>query len=93
MFTYKRPVEYNVQIINNSKSPEKGFGLVIIKTPNTKIIIPLWPSYYMPQNLQNIISKNALKHYNQFKIVRTEALRWLQITTDMGTKIKVETTV
>ena len=50
MFTYIRPVKCNVKIINVSKSPAKGFGLAIIKIPNTNIVIPLWPSYYMPQN-------------------------------------------
>ena len=43
----------------------------------------------MPQNQQNIISKTKLKHYNQFRSVITEALRWLQITTYTGKKIKV----
>ena len=45
----------------------------------------------MPQNPQNTISKTALKHYNQLRSVRTESLRWLQITTSAGNKIKVET--
>ena len=31
MFTYIRPVKYNVQMINVRKSPAKGFGLIIIK--------------------------------------------------------------
>ena len=31
IFTYIRPVNYNVQIINDSKAPEKYFGLDIIK--------------------------------------------------------------
>ena len=56
-------------------------------------IIPLWPSYYMPQNPQKIVSQTEIKHYNQFRSVRSEALRLLQITTDTGMKIKVETTV
>ena len=46
----------------------------------------------MPQNPQNKISQTALKYYNEFRGVRTEALRWLKITTDTGTKLKVETT-
>ena len=47
----------------------------------------------MPQNPQNTINKNALKYYNQFRSVITKALRWVQITTDIGMKVKVETTV
>ena len=87
MFNYTRPIKCNVQIINFRKSRAKVFGLVIIKIPKTNIIIPLWSSYYMPQN---IIIKTALKNYNQFRSIITEALVWLKITTDTGNKIKVE---
>ena len=79
--------------MNGRKFPAKGFGLVIPKILKTNIIIPLLPSYYMPQNQQNTIIQNALKHYNKFRSVRTEALRWLQITTDTVIKLKVGTTV
>ena len=47
----------------------------------------------MKKKPQNTISQTALKHYNQFRNVRTEDLRWLQITTDTGMKLKVETKV
>ena len=47
----------------------------------------------MPQNPQNTINQNALNNYNQFRSVITEALRWVQITTDIGMKVKVGTTV
>ena len=46
----------------------------------------------MPQNPQSSISQTALKHYSKFRIVITEALRWVQIATDTGKKLKVETT-
>ena len=45
----------------------------------------------MPHKPQNKISQIALKHYNEFMNVRTEALIWVQITTDTGLKFKVET--
>ena len=45
----------------------------------------------MPQNPQNTIGQNVLKHYNQFIGVITKDFRWLQITTDKGIKLKVET--
>ena len=45
----------------------------------------------MPQNPQNTISQTELKHYKQFIIFRTEALRLSIITTDTGREIKVET--
>ena len=91
MFSYIKPVKCNVKILHVSKAPEKVFGLVIIKIPKTSIIIPLWPSCYMPQNPQNTTIKTALKHYNEFINVRTEALIWVKITTDTGVKFKVET--
>ena len=45
----------------------------------------------MSQNPQKTISKAEIKNYNQFKSVRTEALIRLQITTNTGKKLKVET--
>ena len=45
----------------------------------------------MPQNPQKI-SQNALKHYNEFRSVRYEALRLVQMTTDTGMKLKLYTT-
>ena len=51
----------------------------------------MWPSYFIPQNYQNTIIQTALKHYNQFISVRTEALRCLKIKIDSGLRIKVET--
>ena len=75
-----------------AEKPQQFFGLVIIKIPKTNIMIPLWTSYYMPQNLQNTISRTALKHYNEFRSIITEALRWVQMTKDTGMKLKVDTT-
>ena len=45
----------------------------------------------MPHNPQNTISQTALKHYNKFRNVRIEAIRWVQMTIDTGIKFKVET--
>ena len=45
----------------------------------------------MPQNPQKKISKTSHKNYNQFRNVRIEALRWVQMTTYTGIKFKVET--
>ena len=42
LFSYIRPVQCNLQIFNDSKSPAEVFGLVIIKIPKTNIIVPLW---------------------------------------------------
>ena len=45
----------------------------------------------MPHNPQKTISQTSLKHYNEFRNVRTEALIWVQMTTYTGIKLKVET--
>ena len=47
----------------------------------------------MPKNPQNIISQIPPNNYNQFISVRTEALRWLKIATNIGKKLKIETEV
>ena len=47
----------------------------------------------MQQHPQYTISQTDLKHYNQFRGVITEAIRWLKITTDAGNKLKVDTEV
>ena len=91
IFTYRRPLKLNVKTINYREAPARGFVLVLIKYKILKISIPLWPSYYMPQNPQTTIIQTSIKHYNQFRGVRAEALRWLQITTDAGKKIRVGT--
>ena len=44
----------------------------------------------MPQNPQNKISQTALKNYDQFRRVRTESLRWIQITTHTGINSKLK---
>ena len=70
---------------------QKVFRLFIIKPPKTSIIIPLYPSYYMPQNSKNKISQTELKHYNEFRNIITEALRWVHMTIETGIKLKFET--
>ena len=92
IFNYIRPVKCNVKILNGSKYPAKGFGLVIIKAKKN-IIILLGPSYYMPKNPQNTIIQTALKHYNKLRSIIAEALRWLKINKYTGKKLKVETAV
>ena len=86
-FTYIRLVKCDVKILNGSKANAPCFGFVVVKMSKTNIIIPLWPSYYKPQNPKNTISQNSLKHYNQYISVRTEAIRWLQIATYKGNKL------
>ena len=57
-------------------------GIVLAKIGN--IIIPLYPSYLIKKNPQNIISTAVIKKYNEFRSVRIEALEWLKLTTSEG---------
>ena len=82
ILTYIRHVKCNVQILNGRKTPAKCFGLAMIKKKN--IIIPFFPSYYMPQKLAKNNQSNCTKNYNRVRNFRTESLRWLKITTDTG---------
>ena len=43
----------------------------------------------MPQKPQNKMIQTLLKYYNQFIIIRTEALIWIKIATDIGNKLNV----
>ena len=89
MFTYIIPVKCNVQIINGIKYPTKCFGLVIVKIPKTTIIIPLWPSYRMPQNPKKKSNCNQTLQ----SIQKCNNLGSQMVTNYYIYRLKVETTV
>ena len=60
------------------------------KNTKTNIIIPLWPTHYMPKNPQNKICQIDLKHCDQFRSVRIESLQWMTFTTDSWNKLKLK---
>ena len=74
MFTYIPLEKCNVKILNGGKASAKYIELLIMKKSETNIIVPLWPTYYVPKNPQHTISKTAIKHYNQFITVRKKSL-------------------
>ena len=45
----------------------------------------------MPNNPQNTISQPALKFYNKFRSVRTEALEWIKFTDQHGKSTRIFT--
>lgn len=55
------------------------------------MIIPLWPAYYMPTNPQNTLSQTALKFYNGFRSIHTEALDWIRFTDTTGKSTRLHT--
>ena len=74
-----------VQQVSGTSAPCPGWGLVLIQVPDQAFpIIPLWPSYYMPNNPQNTLSQQALKQYNRFIKVSTESLDHIHLQDCQG---------
>jgi len=69
--------------LNGSTVQAHGYGLKLIQCPTTHVIIPLWPTYYIPSNPQCTFSPTALKHYLHFDVT-TKHLDSLSITTTAG---------
>ena len=92
ILTYIGNVKCNVQNLNDRKFPAKAFGLVTIKIPQKHYYTTLAIILYVTKPTNTMI-KTAIKHYNKLISVITEDLRWLNITTDTGMKLKFETTV
>ena len=44
-----------------------------------KLIVPLYSTYFMIHNPQNTLSTTAIKKYNEFKSVRIEVLKYLNL--------------
>jgi len=55
--------------------------------PTTKFIIPLWPTYYMPNNTTCTFSPTALKFYNKYPSITTKHLHSLHIITHNNIKL------
>ena len=80
-----------IQQLSGTTSSARGYGIEVIRIPKTDMIIPLWPVYHMPENPQNTLSQNALKDYNKFRSVRTEALQWIKFTNHLGNTSRLHT--
>ena len=79
-----------VKQLTDSWANAIGHGLVIIWFPGTNLLIPLWPCYLVEAAPQNTLSCLALKNYNCLPKVSTEALENLELTTNDGTKYKIQ---
>jgi hypothetical protein len=77
----------HVKQLNGSTIKALGYGLKLIQCPKSMIILPLWPTYFMPANPQYTFSPTALCHYLQYKIT-TEHLTCLSIVTSSGTTLQ-----
>jgi len=82
-FTSFIPRQLHIYQLNGSTVPALGCGLKLIQCPTIKNIIPLWPTYYMPDNPQCTLSLTVLCHYLHFNVL-TKHLHSLQITTTSG---------
>jgi hypothetical protein len=81
-FTSFIPKVLQVKQLNGGLTKALGYGLKLIQCPTTKVIIPLWPTYYMPSNPQCTFSPTAL-YYLHYKTTTTH-LEHLSITTSSG---------
>jgi hypothetical protein len=77
----------HVKQLNGTTVKALGYGLKLIQCSITNTIIPLWPTYYIPTNLQCTFSPTALQHYLHYKII-TEHLDSLLITTSTGITLR-----
>ena len=90
-FVLFKETTINIQTLSGTSSVDRGYSLAIIQIPSTQMIIPLWPTYYMPDNPQNTLSQNALKSYNEFRSVRTESLGWIHFVNSTSTSARIHT--
>ena len=92
LFATYKPNPCAVTQVSGDTANCPGWGLAFMAVPNSSFpIIPLWPCYYMPKNPQNTLSQQALKRYNHFKAVNTEALEWLSFTDKHNNHVKIRT--
>ncbi len=66
-----------------------GFGLKLVQDPSSNIILPLWPTYYVPTNHHCTLSPTALRHYLKLPSVVTNHLQNLTITTNFNQTISI----
>ena len=88
-FIQYRKRQIQITQISGTKVNSIGYGMVLIRIG--ELIITLWPAYHMPNNPQNTISQPALKFYNKFRSVRTEALDWIKLTDQQGKTTRIST--
>jgi hypothetical protein len=74
----------HVKQLDGSIASALGYGLKLIQHPSSGFIIPLWPTYYMPNNPHCTFSPTAVKFYLQYPSVITKHLQSLDITTHAG---------
>ena len=85
------PISSSVTTVSGAPAPAVGLGIVPIMFPKSGIIILLYPCYHMPNNPQNTLGLPPLKHYNQTRSTRLEALSWLRIVHKDGRAVRVST--
>ena len=90
-FTQFRLTANNIKKFQGQKCLAEGKGLVIIKLPDSDMIIPLLPSYYYPTAPNNIIGLSPIKEWTKFRSVRLEALDWIRFVDRNGKTVRLPT--
>ena len=86
-FFILQPASGVITQVSGSSAAVEGLGIVFIRVPKSDIILPLYPCYYAPSFPQHTISPPAIKHYNHYRSVRTEALSWVRLVSESGQKL------
>ena len=85
------PYKSNITQVAGTTAPFIGMGIVPISFPGSDHLYLLYPSYHMPDNLQDTLGVSALKYYNQCHSTRVEALAWFRIVSKEGDTVTVPT--
>ena len=83
-FYVLQPASGVITQVSGSSASVEGLGIVFMRVPKSDIIIPLYPCYYAPTFPQHTLSPPAIKHYNNYRSVRTEALSWVRLVSETG---------
>ena len=86
-FYVLHPASGVITQVSGSSASVEGLGIVFIWIPKADIVLPLYPCYYAPSFPQHTISPPAIKHYNKYRSVRTEALSWVRLVSETGDKV------
>ena len=90
-FIQYKQIEHKIYAFEGSKCKAEGLGVVIIRIPDSNMIIPCWSAYYCPQAPHNIIGLSAIKSHLRFRSVRQEVLSWLRFVDHNGHSVRVDT--
>jgi hypothetical protein len=70
----------SVRQLGGSSIAAAGFGVIIVRPPNSLHLLAPWHSYYFPTALKHIFYLNALKHYLLLPSVTSDHTSYVKVT-------------